>query len=154
MASIDRKDLIRRMTDELWNKGNLEICDEVFASNCSFHDPSFEINGVAGMKQQVSELRSAQPDLHMDVHEVLVDGDMTCARWTSGGTARNEFRGIPATGKSYVMTGLTMDKWEGDRIVEEWLNYDLMGALTQVGALPRLEEAAQMGSRQQSGRTR
>lgn len=144
MESIDRKDTVRRMADELFNKGNLDICDEVFASNCSFHDPSFPIEGVAGMKQQVTNLRTSQPDLHMDVQAVLMDGDMTCARWTSGGTVRNEFRGIPATGKSYVMTGMTMDKWEGDRIVEEWINYDLIGALTQAGVMPSMDEALSM----------
>lgn len=148
---MDHKDIVRKLTDELWNKGNLEICDDVYTSNCSFHDPSFPIDGIAGMKQQVAELRAAQPDLHMDVQEVLMDGDLTCARWTCGGTARNEFRGIPPTGKSYVMTGLIMDKWEGDRIVEEWVNYDLLGALTQLGVIPSMEEVAKSGSRHESG---
>ncbi|PXY30434.1 ester cyclase [Prauserella sp. PE36] len=136
MTPEERRDAMRRLADELWNRGNLDVCDELFAAHCSFHDPSFPIDGVAGMKQQVAELRQAQPDLHMDVHDVLVDGDLTCARWTMGGTARNEFRGLPATGRSYVMTGMTFDKWEGDRIVEEWVNYDLLGALQQAGLIP------------------
>ena len=60
----------------------------------------------------------------------------SAARWTMGGTATGEFRGIPGTGKTYVMTGMTFDKWEGDRIVEEWVNYDLLGALQQTGVIP------------------
>jgi steroid delta-isomerase-like uncharacterized protein len=139
MTPEERIALIRRTSDELWNKGNLAVCDEVYASHCSFHDPSFTIEGVAGMKRQVSDLRAAQPDLHLDVHDVLIDADMSASRWTSGGTAQGEFRGLPATGKSYVMTGMDMAKWEDDRIVEQWTNYDLFGALQQAGIIPEMD---------------
>jgi len=150
MTSEDRKNMIRRVSDELWNKGNVDICDEVFAQNCSFHDPSFHIDGIAGMKQQVRELRTANPDLHMDIQEVLAEGDLTAARWTMGGTARGEFKGIPGTGKTYVMTGMIMDQWQGDHIVEEWVNYDLAGTLQQIGIMPTMEQIAQM-SKQRAG---
>jgi steroid delta-isomerase-like uncharacterized protein len=145
MAPEERKDLIRRSLDELWNKGNLDVCEDVFAAHCSFHDPSFPIEGVAGIKDQVRLLRQAQPDLHMDVQDVLVDGDLTATRWTMGGTARGEFRGLPATGKTYVMTGTTTDKWESDRIVESWVNYDLLGALQQLGIIPEMAQQQTTG---------
>jgi steroid delta-isomerase-like uncharacterized protein len=138
MTPEERKDLIRRTFDELFNKGNLDVCDEVYAANCSFHDPSLPVQGVAGLKERTRQLREAQPDLHVDVHDVLVDGDLSASRWTMGGTARGEFRGLPATGKSYVMTGTTVGKWEGDRIVEAWLNYDMLGALQQLGIIPEM----------------
>jgi steroid delta-isomerase-like uncharacterized protein len=152
MTPEERIALIRRANDELWNQGNLDVCDEIFASHCSFHDPSFTIEGVAGMKKQVSDLRTAQPDLHMDVHDVLIDGDMSASRWTSGGTATGEFRGLPPTGKSYVMSGMEMAKWEGDRIVEQWTNYDLLGALQQAGIIPEMGAAtsAEAGAAQES----
>ncbi|HEX6359349.1 ester cyclase [Actinophytocola sp.] len=136
MTPDERRDLLRRVNDRMWNEGDLDACDELFASNCSFHDPSFPVDGVAGLKEQIRELRAAYPDLHMDLHEILVDGDLTAARWTMGATSRGEFRGIPATGKSYVMTGMECEKWEGDRVVETWINYDLFGALQQTGVIP------------------
>lgn len=136
MNPDERRDRIRRVTDRMWNEGDLEACDELYAPHCSFHDPNFPIDGVAGLKEQVRELREANPDLHLDTHEILVDGELSVSRWTMGGTARGEFRGIPGTGKTYVMTGMECDKWEGDRIVEVWLNYDLLGALQQVGIIP------------------
>ena len=140
MTPDERKSVVRRWNDELWNKGNLEVCDEVFAANCSFHDPSFAVEGVTGMKEQARLLRAANPDLHLDVHDILADGEMTAARWTMGGTSRGEFRGLPATGKTYVMTGMTIDRWEGERIVEEWTTYDLLGALQQLGIVPELAQ--------------
>src|SRR5947208_12004496 len=136
MDAAERKDFIRRVTTELWNEGKVELIDEMCAANCSFHDPNFPVRGLEGMKEQVRAIRHAQPDLHVDVHDILCDGDMTCARWTMGGTATNEFRGLPATGKSYVMSGVTMDKWQDDKIVEEWVSYDLLGALQQLGIIP------------------
>lgn len=136
MTPDDYRNLIRRANDEMWNKGNLDVCDELFADNCSFHDPTFDISGVAGLKDQVSALRTAQPDLHLDTHDVLIDGDMSTARFTMAGTAQGEFRGLPATGKSYVMTGMIMSKWQDDRVVEQWVNYDMLGALQQLGIIP------------------
>lgn len=140
MTPDERRDLIRRTNDEMWNKGNVDVCDEVFADNCSFHDPSFEVNGVAGMKEQVRGLRAAQPDLHTETHDILIDGDMSAARFTMAGTAQGQFRELPATGKSYVMSGITMSKWQGDRVVEQWVNYDLLGALQQVGIIPAMTQ--------------
>lgn len=143
MTLEDREKLVRRYTDEAWNKGNVDVFDDVFEPHASIHDPSFPIDGVKGMKDQVRQLRAAQPDLHIDVHDVLVAGDMTATRFTCAGSARNEFRGLPATGKSYAMSGITIDKWQDDRIVEEWTNYDLLGALQQLGIIP---EVAQLRS--------
>jgi len=141
MTPDERKDRIRQLFNELWNNGNLDFVDEVCAPHCSFHDPSFPVEGVAGIKEQARQLRTAQADLHVDVHDVLADGDLTASRWTLGGTATGEFRGLPATGKTYVMTGMTCDKWEGDRIVESWVTYDLLGALQQLGIIPAMAQS-------------
>lgn len=138
MTQEERRDLARRGPDELFNKGNLDICDELYAPNCSFHNQTFAVDGVAGQKDIVRELRAANPDLHIDVHDICVDGDLTAARWTMGGTSQGEFRGLPATGKTWTMTGMTFAKWEGDRCVEEWTNYDMLGTLQQLGLVPEM----------------
>jgi steroid delta-isomerase-like uncharacterized protein len=140
MTPDERKGQFRRLSNETFNQGNLDICDEVFAAHCSFHNPSFPVEGVTGFKDQVRQLREAYPDLHLDVHDILSDGDMTAARWTMGGTSRGEFRGLPATGKTFVMTGMTIDKWDDERIVEEWTDYDLLGGLRQLGIIPEMAQ--------------
>ncbi|HZW44695.1 MAG TPA: ester cyclase [Dermatophilaceae bacterium] len=139
----DREKLIRRYTDEVWNKGNVDLCDDIFETHASIHDPSFPVNGVKGIKDQVRQLRVAQPDFRLDVHDVLVAGDMTATRYTLSGTSKKEFRGVPPTGKSYAMSGMTIDKWQNDRIIEEWTVYDLLGCLQQLGIIP---EMAQMST--------
>lgn len=136
----DRERLIRRYTDEVWNKGNVDLCDDIFETHASIHDPSFPVNGVKGIKDQVRQLREAQPDFRLDLHDVLVAGDMTATRYTLSGTAKKEFRGLPPTGKSYAVSGMTFDKWQNDRIVEEWTVYDLLGSLQQLGIIPAMSQ--------------
>lgn len=136
MTKEERVSLLRRTIDSVWNKGELDALDELYAAHCTMHDPTFPVDGVGGTREFIRELRAAQPDLHMDVQDVLVAGDMTAYRFTCGATATGEFKGLPATGRSYVMTGMTMSKWEDDRIVEEWTNYDMLGALQQLGLIP------------------
>lgn len=141
MTPDERKNQVRRLADELWNKGNGDYAHEVYAAHCSFHDPSFPVEGGPdGITAQANELRAAHPDLHIDVHEVLVDGDLSAARWTMGGTSHGSFRGLPATGKSWVMSGMMIDKWEDERIVEEWVNYDTLGTLQQTGIIPEMAQ--------------
>ncbi len=141
----DRRQLIRKMSEEM-QKGNIDFVDEVYAQNCSIHDPVFPAQGISTMKEQGRQMRSAIPDMHMEIHEILVDGDMTATRWTMGGTQRGEVMGLPATGKTFVSTGILLDKWEGDRIVEEWNSYDMTGILQQLGLLPDQAQLAQMAS--------
>lgn len=136
MMMDERADLFRRTMDAVWHRGEVDACDELYAEHCMFHDPTFPTDGVAGFKAFVRELRAAQPDLHMDIHDVVTNEDMLAYRYTFAGTASSEFRGLPATGKSYVMNGMGMCKWEGDRIVEEWVVYDMLGALQQAGVIP------------------
>jgi steroid delta-isomerase-like uncharacterized protein len=141
MTTDERIDLYRRTIDAVWNKGDLDACDNLFAAHCMFHDPTFPINGLEGFKEFVRELRAAQPDFHMDVHDVVAGEDMTATRWTCAATDTGAFRGIPKTDKTYVMSGMGMSKWEGDRIVEDWTVYDMLGVLKQLGLMP--EQASQ-----------
>ncbi|NIH78207.1 ester cyclase [Amycolatopsis viridis] len=145
MTADERRERMRRVLDLMWNQGELAACADLCAPNCTFHDPSFEVDGVEGFQRQVRELRTANPDLHMDIHDVVVEGDLCAVRWTMGGTARAEFRGLPATGKTYVMSGMLFGKWADDRVVEMWTNYDLLGALQQLGIIP------EMASRESAG---
>ncbi len=96
MGAEELKAKFRRVIDELWNKGNVDVVDELYAPHCAFHNPNFPVEGVAGLKEQVQQLRAAIPDLHFDMHEIIIDGDLAASRWTMGGTPRGEFRGLPA----------------------------------------------------------
>jgi hypothetical protein len=70
MTPDEREKLIRRTNDELWNTGNVDFCDDVFAARCSIRPR----RQGQWLKDQVRELRAAQPHLPLDVHDVLWPG--------------------------------------------------------------------------------
>ncbi|WP_024877296.1 ester cyclase [Saccharomonospora piscinae] len=143
MTPEERKDLVRRTITAIINEGDVDACADMYASRCTFHYPNFSVEGVDGYRQFMRDMRQANPDLHCDIHDILVDGDLLAARWTMGGTAHGEFRGIPGTGKSWVISGMQLLKWDDDRVVEEWGSFDLFGQLQQLGVIPEIAEEQQ-----------
>jgi steroid delta-isomerase-like uncharacterized protein len=128
--------LVRRAIEEVYNRGDLAIVDELVASDFVIHSPSEEIHGPAGAKQFVAGLRAAFPDLHVTIEDQMADGDRVATRWTAGGTHTGAFQGIPPTGKQARMTGINIDRIANGKVVECWTNADELGLLQQLGVVP------------------
>jgi predicted ester cyclase len=77
----------------------------------------------------------AFPDLHMQMDEILVDGDRAAARFSGGGTHTGEGLGVAPTGRRVTFTGMSFTRWEGGKIREGWNNVDIAGILKQIDAL-------------------
>ena len=80
--------------------------------------------------------RTAFPDLNVKVEDQLAEGDKVATRWTTTGTHQGEFAGIPPTGKQGGVTGTTIARVVGGKIVEERSNWDTLGLLQQLGVIP------------------
>jgi steroid delta-isomerase-like uncharacterized protein len=143
MSAEDNKALVRRVYEEVINKGNLEVADETFASDYVYRSPgSPEFRGPEGFKQLVTMYRSAFPDLHLDVDELIADGDTVVSRWTGRGIQRGELMGIAPTGKQVTVTGVVITRFRGGKAAEDWELIDTLGMLQQLGAVPAPEQAA------------
>lgn len=133
------KNLVYRMFEELWNQGNLAIVEEIFSRNYVGHDPTDpnpetrETHGHQDIRNFVRMMRSAAPDIHFTVEDLIADGDKVIARWTAKGTQRGDLPGVPATGRSAIVSGVTIYRITDDRISEGWQNWDAMGMLQQLG---------------------
>jgi predicted ester cyclase len=92
--------------------------------------------GPEGVKQGARGYREAFPDLSMKVEEIVAENDLVAVRWTARGTHKNELFGIAPTGKEATVTGITIDRWAGGKIAESWTNWDTLGLLQQLGAVP------------------
>jgi steroid delta-isomerase-like uncharacterized protein len=136
--SEENKALVRRWFEELFNEGNLEVADEIFASNNIPHDPSLPNLplGPEGAKQLVNLYRSAFPDVRLTIEDELADGDKVVTRWVGRGTHQGVLMGVAPTGEQVETTGISIWRIEEGKIVESWANYDTLGMLQQVGALP------------------
>lgn len=132
------KNVIRRVFEEVWNKGNVAVADELFTPNYAHHDPSTadQGHGPEGEKKRANLYRSAFPDLHFTIEEVIADGDKVVARYSARGTHKGELNGIAPTGKSTNVSGVTIVRIANGKIAESWVNWDALGLMRQLGVVP------------------
>jgi len=132
----DPKSFLRRFYDEV-NAGNLAALDELLADDVVEHEefPGLDPN-KEGVKQFFAMFRSAFPDLRMEPHEMLAEGDLACARMTVTGTHQGEFMGMPPTGKRIEMEGIDIVRTRDGQATEHWGVMDSMAMMQQLGAIP------------------
>ena len=85
--------------------------------------------------------RSAFPDTQMTVEDSIAEGDNVVTRCTARGTHQGELLGISPSGNRVEVTGISIDRIEGGKFVESWSNYDTLGMMQQIGAVPSAEQA-------------
>ena len=142
MGAEENKALVRRQLEEVWNKGNLAAIDELYAPTYVDHDPANPgVQGRDGVRQLVTMYRSAFPDLQFTVEDQIAEGDMVATRWTGRGTHKGELRGIPATGKQTTTPGITISRIVGGQDREDWVNYDALGLMQQLGVIPQMAQS-------------
>jgi steroid delta-isomerase-like uncharacterized protein len=141
--SEENKDLTRRSW-EIVAKGSLNTLDdalqEVYAHGIVMHEPDEDVRGIEGVTQFVSMIRSALPDLRITLEDDIAEGDKVVSRWRAEGTHQGELMGIAPTGNQVGITGITIHRIEEGKIVEEWENWDALGMMQQIGAIPSPEE--------------
>jgi predicted ester cyclase len=89
-----------------------------------------------GIRQTIRMLREAFPDIHIRNEELIAEGDKVVSRQTSRGTHEGEFMGIRPTGKEVTWTGILMFRIADGKIVDQWLEQDVMGLMQQLGVAP------------------
>jgi steroid delta-isomerase-like uncharacterized protein len=143
-VSQENKALVQRFVEESFNRGNLNVVDEVYAPSFIAHDPGHleEARSPEYAKQFVGMYRSAFPDGHAVVDDLISEGDRVAYRWTYRGTHQGELMGIAPTGKQVTITGITIYRISGGKVEEEWNNFHQLGLLQQLGVAPTPEEAA------------
>jgi steroid delta-isomerase-like uncharacterized protein len=142
MSTEQNKAVVRRVFDEVINEGNLNVADETLTPDYVYRSPgSPDFHGPEGFKQLITMYRSACPDVHLEIDELIADGDTVVTRWTGRGTQLGEFMGIPPTGKQVTVTGVIITHFRGGKAAEEWELMDMLGLLQQLGAIPAPEQA-------------
>ena len=144
--SANVKELVRRYREELWNRGDLRIADEIIASNCAYHinDPISSRSG-SGPEQAMKEVvtyHAAFPDLHITIEDLFAEGDRAMVRWTFQGTHQGNFCGMAPGRMKISVTGMDMYRVVDGKIQEYWMNWDTMGFMQQLGLEPFVERAS------------
>ncbi|GAB4128305.1 MAG: ester cyclase [Roseiflexaceae bacterium] len=138
MSSQQYKTIVRRVNEEAFSAdGDLSVIDEFVDPDLIDHTaPPALQHGHQSLKQLAQIWRVAFPDLKVTIHEVMADGDLVVIAWSGGGTHLGDLMGIPPTGRSGVMSGLTFNRMHDGRIVERWGNSDQVGLFMQLGLIP------------------
>ncbi len=138
MSTEENKDIARRAIEELWNKGNMAVADELLAANFVNHDPvggpeGPETSNLEAYKQGIIDFRTDFPDFHVTIEEMIAEGDKVVTRWTCTGTHKGKSGvfDIAPTGKSVTIEGATIDHIAGGKILEEWWFRELI--VTKLG---------------------
>jgi steroid delta-isomerase-like uncharacterized protein len=137
--SEENKAKARRLLEEGFSQGDVGVVDEVLASDFVCYDPNSEsgvVRGADTIKGEIEYFRNALSDLTYTIEDQIAEGDKVVTRYTVSGTHEGELFGVPATGEQVRMTGIAIDRFEGGKMVEEWPEYDLLGVMRQLGAVP------------------
>ena len=131
----DMKNLVRRMYEEAWNENRLEVIDEICAPDYVGIGPYGNEHGPEAVKRGIASRRVAFPDIHVTIEDMVAEGDKVVARLTFRGTHKGEFQGVSATNKEVTWSGIWIYRVDGNKLVERWHNYDMLGLMQQIGAV-------------------
>lgn len=129
----------KQTLQELWEqgtRGDLDAIDTLYADDVVYQDPSAEIRGRESLREYLGTWLHAFPDMQFEFHEMIAEGNTVVTYYTVRGTHENEFQGIPATGNSFEGIGMTIDRFEGEEVVEEINVWDNLSFFEQLGIDP------------------
>ena len=137
MSTEENKAKQRRIWEEVLNQGDLSVADEIIPPNYVYHGPmGMEFKGPEGFKQIITMYRTAFPDIHITVDDMVAEGDKVVSRITARGTHKGELMGIAPTGKQIIITGIYISRYVGGKEVEVWASSDMLGMMQQLGVAP------------------
>jgi steroid delta-isomerase-like uncharacterized protein len=132
MPVEENKANVRRMNDEVFNKGKLELVDELVVPEFVFHS-SPETKGSEALKQYIATFRTAFPDLHITIADMVAEGDMVAIQYVMRGTFKGEMSGIDPTGKQMELPHAGFARFKDGKQVEVWPYLDSLTLYKQLG---------------------
>ena len=132
------KAVVRRLIEGASPEGYAGVIDDVIASDFIAHAPPFpDIEGPEGFKQFLAGTFTAYPDGRFTIEDTLAEEDKVAVRLTLRGTHEGVTRtGIAPTGKRVTVMGIEVYRLDRGKIVEKWMNFDFLGLIQQMGAIP------------------
>jgi steroid delta-isomerase-like uncharacterized protein len=133
----ENKAQFRRTYEELLNGGNLAVAEELVAPNFVNHEaPPVKDLGPESMRGVATMLRTAFPDLHFEIEELVAEGDTVAGRVTMRGTHEGPLMGMPATGRTVRQDHMHFVRFRDGKAVEHWGVRDDVTMMRQLGKFP------------------
>jgi steroid delta-isomerase-like uncharacterized protein len=141
--SEKNKQLVRRLVEEGFNRGDISVVDELVSENYVYREATVgEKRGPKGYKELMTMYRTAFPDIQVTIQKQFAEGDTVVTRWTGIGTHRGPLMGLEPTGKHATVEGVVISRIVNGKVVEEFEAYDTLGMFRQLGVLASPKAAA------------
>jgi len=137
VTTVENKAVIRTFVEEVINQGRLERADDLVAVDFIELDPlPGQRQGREGLKEIIAVIRTAFPDIHWVMEEMVAEDELVFSRFTWSGTHRGTFFGIPATGRQVNVSGMVLDRVAAGRMAESRILMNSMAMMQQLGVIP------------------
>ena len=147
--SAENKAIVRRLYEEVWNQRKLEVVNELISPSHALQGPNIFSSSVGpeAYKRQVSRFLEGYPDLRWTIENTIAEEDKVVACWTISGTHKGDFMGVPATNKKISVDGMTIHHIAGGKIMDSHTNWDALGMMQQLGAVPAVGKTKDASAR-------
>ena len=140
MLSKNLKSNLQTLLEDVWNNGKFNQINAYVADQYEIkHDPGDPWEGQVlnpnEYKERVLYSRNAFPDLQFDVQELIEEDDKVVTSWLMSGTHLGDLPQLPASGKSFSISGMTIYYFSEGKACGHWQAYDRLGFLAQIGFL-------------------
>ena len=135
----EAKNVVRRWNEEAWSAGNYDLAYEIISPDMTVHGAGGQKVGMGpdALIELIRTWRTAFPDGHMTIEDLIVEGDLVGVRNSWHGTHTGaDFYGIPPSGNRVDVTSIGLDRVVDGKVVEGWGEMDMVGMMQQLGALP------------------
>jgi steroid delta-isomerase-like uncharacterized protein len=135
MNPADNRKVVQRFTEECWNQGKTNVVSEIVADNVRLHDPVFPhlTSGARNLRTHIETCRAAFPDIKFTVDDTICERNEVVNHWTAHGTHKGTFLGMPPTNRKAMITGTSIYRLENGKIAEQWVHWNLMSMMEQLG---------------------
>jgi steroid delta-isomerase-like uncharacterized protein len=135
--SQENRAVLDRLNDEVLRQRKVDVLDELLADDFVEHDPPPGVAGDReGFKDLMRTVHQAFDDQVHTVYDQIAEGDRVVERWDMTATHVGDWMGIAPTGKRITLSGIDISRLENGRMVEHWMQIDLLGLFEQLGAIP------------------
>ena len=130
------KALVRRFVDEVFMHGRLDAVDELLADDFVSHTWRSTGDGKGDLRRAIDRLSTFLADVSFTIEDLIAEGDRVAVRVTARATQVGEFMGLAPSGKGYAIGEIHIFRIRDGKVAEHWHQYDQLGMLRQLGAMP------------------
>ncbi len=142
MSTEQNKAVVRRMF-EIIQSGRVGELAQITDANWVNHDPSLPpMQGIEGAQQLGRLFHNAFPDARIVLDKLAAEGDRVGAHFTFSGTHTGSFLDLSPTGKKVAVQGAGLFRVLDGKLAENWVNFDALGLMQQLGIAPAPGQAA------------